>query len=460
MILPIISVQHDFQTVISDVNDGTIEEEDFWVSCYKTGESSVHGKVRVSLGESGDNGQRDVQFASRDGVVFDQESRVRCPYFSRTFCTDALSGPLLRYLSLAFNSQNAPAGPETFDQRHGQCEALAHPSDAFLLILSTKPRQITAVSIAPDLSQIAVGHADGTIRRLANRTTSNAIQPLTCTPHLSGTSITSLRYFPSSRVLLSGGTDLALHVLDADPALEQTPSLTPVRSLKGHIRTVTDTAIVARGRNVLSSAKDGTMRLWDVGSGSQIRVMGAQKYAGINALSLGETPAGWISTLDVPQPDTREVEIADKLVFVGLQDGHFECFDLAAKASAFHSSSSQDYKTNGALTAISFSSNARLVSTGSTKGVVVVFDTRNLHAPLCSFQRNDASIEGLAFTSLGSLAIVTEDGLPYVAGIQQGRPEVLAELTAGADCEATRVVDVDASGGIWVAGDDGVVRMY
>lgn len=78
MILPIISVQHDFQTVISDVNDGAIEEEDFWVSCYKTGESSVHGKVRVALGDRGDNGQRDVQFASRDGVVFDQEGRVRC----------------------------------------------------------------------------------------------------------------------------------------------------------------------------------------------------------------------------------------------------------------------------------------------------------------------------------------------------------------------------------------------
>lgn len=372
----------------------------------------------------------------------------------------SMAGPLLRLLSLAFSRKNAPTGPQTFDSRHGEREALTHPSDAFHLILSTKPRQITALSIAPDLSQIAVGHADGTIRRLANRTTSNAIQPLTYAPHISGTSITSLRYFPSSRVLLSGGADFALHVLDADPALEQTSSLTPVRSLKGHIRAVTDTAIVARGRNVLSSAKDGTMRLWDVGSGSQIRVMGAQKYAGINALSLGETPAGWSSTLDVPQPDTREVETADKLIFVGLQDGHFECFDLAAKASAFHSSSSQDYKTNGALTAISFSSNARLVATGSTKGVVAVFDTRKLHEPLYSFQRNEASIEGLAFTSSGSLAIVTEDGLPYVAGIQQGRPEVLAELTAGADCEATRVVDVDGSGAIWVAGDDGVVRMY
>lgn len=371
----------------------------------------------------------------------------------------SMTGPLLRLLSLAFSRKNAPTGPQKFDSRRGEREALTHPSDTFHLILSTKPRQITALSIAPDLSQIAVGHADGTIRRLPSRT-SNTIQPLTYTPHLSGASITTLRFFPSSRVLLSGGADFALHILDADPTLEQTPSLTPVRSLKGHIRAVTDTAIVARGRNVLSSAKDGTMRLWDVGSGSQIRVMGAQKYAGINALSLGETPAGWISTLDVPQPDTREVETADKLVFVGLQDGHFECFDLAAKASAFHSSSSQDYKTNGALTAITFSSNARLVATGSTKGVVVVFDTRNLHAPLCSFQRNDASIEGLAFTSLGSLAIVTEDGLPYVAGIQQGRPEVLAELTAGADCEATRVVDVDASGGIWVAGDDGIVRMY
>lgn len=43
------------------------------------------------------------------------------------------------------------------------------------------------------------------------------------------------------------------------------------RKLKGHSRSVTDTAILERGKNVVSCAKDGTVRLWDVGAGKQIR---------------------------------------------------------------------------------------------------------------------------------------------------------------------------------------------
>ena len=51
VILPIINAQHDFNTVIADVQDGTVRQEDFWVSCYKKGETSVHGKVEVRKGE-------------------------------------------------------------------------------------------------------------------------------------------------------------------------------------------------------------------------------------------------------------------------------------------------------------------------------------------------------------------------------------------------------------------------
>ena len=68
-IIPIVHVQHDFQTVVSDVQDG-LQAEDFWVSCYRTGRPSVHGKVRVSKGDGG------VQLTSRLGVEFDRH-RVR-----------------------------------------------------------------------------------------------------------------------------------------------------------------------------------------------------------------------------------------------------------------------------------------------------------------------------------------------------------------------------------------------
>ena len=42
-------------------------EEKFWVSCYKTGEESVHGKVHMALNER----NRDLlEYEGQGGVVF------------------------------------------------------------------------------------------------------------------------------------------------------------------------------------------------------------------------------------------------------------------------------------------------------------------------------------------------------------------------------------------------------
>ncbi|THH03629.1 hypothetical protein EW145_g6130 [Phellinidium pouzarii] len=451
--LPIVSLQHDFQTVISDVQDGVVPEEDIWMSCYKTGEPSVHGKVRVSLGEKGEGGSRKVELKSRDGVLLEKATR---------------------------------------GQYTASCSSLAVPPTIIRLPKhvvrdsggNLKTNQITALSVSPDLTQIAIGHADGVIRRLPLNLDSShhqnpAISPLTYSPHLSDTAISSLRYFPSSRVLLSAGADFSLHILDCEPTLS-TPSK-PARTLKGHIRAITSTAIISRGRNVLSCAKDGTVRLWDVSSGSQIRVMGSQKYSSVNAMSLGERGDNWIppsanrddaETPKALQPDPREVDTLDKLVFLALQDGNFECIDLGSKTSAFYSSSAPNYQRHGALNAISYFQRSSLLAIGSLSGVVAVYDTRSLASPLCSFQRNSASIEDLAFVSgsddadneknstEAALAIATEDGLPFVAGIRPNGPEVRAELAGGGNCDAVRLVAVDERGGLWVACDDGIVRMY
>lgn len=73
MILPVVTVQHDFLSVISDVDLGRIASEDIWVSCYKIGEPSVHGKVRVSLDEAD---RSLVKVDARDGVEFRRIRRV------------------------------------------------------------------------------------------------------------------------------------------------------------------------------------------------------------------------------------------------------------------------------------------------------------------------------------------------------------------------------------------------
>lgn len=293
-------------------------------------------------------------------------------------------------------------------------------------------------------------------------------------PHLS--TVTSLQFFPSSRVLLTTGVDFTLTILSADspstpPTERDSPTkVSPVRSLKGHSRAVTAAAIISRGRNVLSGAKDGTVRLWDVASGNQIRMAGTQKYTAVLSMAAGDRgeavfaePPDGEGLGDAKTPlsvDSREVDTADKLVFCGLADGSVEAFDLSTKLSVLYLPG----KSSSGLHALAYSPRHSLFATGSSTGVVRVHDTRSLSKPLVAFQRNNASIEDIAWVAFEGgdvgLAIATEDGLPYVAHVRPEGPSVCAEL-AGPDCDAIRSVKVHAeTGAVWTAGDDGVVRRY
>ena len=58
--LPITTIQPDFLAVLADVHAGAVPSEAIWVSCYKTGAPSVHGKITAALDE-----------VDRDAVRFD-----------------------------------------------------------------------------------------------------------------------------------------------------------------------------------------------------------------------------------------------------------------------------------------------------------------------------------------------------------------------------------------------------
>ncbi len=198
--------------------------------------------------------------------------------------------------------------------------------------------------------------------------------------------------------------------------------------------------------------------------------MGVRGYSPILAMSIGEKregafaqpPDGEDHGLPVPLDD-REVETTDKVAFCATQDGTVQAFDLGSKLSVFRA---DPPRASPALQSIAYSPSLSLLATGSLKGIVTVYDTRSLQSPLVSFSRNTASVEDLIFLSPvggiteAGLAIATEDGLPYIAGVRPEGPFVKAELV-GTDCEAVRCVRVRAgTGEVWTAGDDGIVRRY
>lgn len=170
----------------------------------------------------------------------------------------------------------------------------------------------------------------------------------------------------------------------------------------------------------------------------------------------------------------------NKLAFCALQNGSFDILDLSYKRPAFSSLPSQ---SGGALTAITYSASTHLFATGSSTGLLSVYDIRVLPSPgsssasrsgsLFTCRRNEAQLESLSFlpptTSSNSdevhLAIAPADGLPYTLSVRPEGP-IISEELVGYDCDPVRCVRVveglsgEKRARVWTGGDDGVVRMY
>jgi proteasomal ATPase-associated factor 1 len=441
--LPQVTIQHDFQTVMSDVRDNVILQEDVWLSCYKTGESSLHTKLSIAK-DAGDIIMSPAEPAC--GLEFEKLGSTR---YSATY---------------------APLGIQNV--------VLRAPRQLIDTNIEQKPSKVTAFDISPDGALLATGRDSGqiTVQPIASSSQPNeSTQTQLSTPHL--TTILSLRFFPSSAVLLSSAADFTLSIISAT-------DLTVPRTLKGHTRGVTCTAIVERGRNVLSGARDGTVRLWDVGAGKSIHTMGVETFSPVAAMSIGALEDQWLHLPPDGEKGDRESQLAqgvveaeigtsDKVVFCALQNGRFTALDLGTKSPIFTSppppnkNSQSEARSKKALNAVAYAQEYHLVATGATDGLLTLYDTRQLATPLYSCRRNTASIEDLTFKLTSTtgisevskeLLVATEDGLPFCLTVGPEGPIVNEEFV-GFDCESITAVR-HVGGAVWCAGVDGIVRKY
>ncbi|KAK0227734.1 WD40 repeat-like protein [Armillaria fumosa] len=396
IILPIVTIQPTFSEVIADVHSGVIPSEDIWISCYKKASPSVHGKVSVVL----DDIDRDlVQFRTKEGDVRIESAGGDRKY--KISCSELGVSPTKILL----------------------------PTYSY----TTLPHRITAFALSPNRAQFACGFLDGSAQLFR---ASPALSTPTAFYRSHKSTLTSLQFFPSSRVLLSASADFSLQILPADSdAITSSPD--PARNLRAHTRRITSTAIIGPGRSILSAALDGTLRLWDVPSGTQTSMF--PTASGINKI----TPA--YLALDSSEP-----------IYAALQDGSFSSIDLRASpesSSIFRSPSS-------ASPLLSIAINNTQLAMGSSRGAVCIYDVRSLaQGPVVQFARNEAAVEDLAFLSATDVVVSTEDALPYIASVQGQTVRVGAEIV-GTDCDAVRHVRVTDTGDIWTAADDGVVRSY
>jgi len=78
---------------------------------------------------------------------------------------------------------------------------------------------------------------------------------------------------PDGRTALSAGFDGSVRLWDLEQGKE-------LRQLKGHAGGVLSVAVSPDGRTALSGGQDGTLRVWEVGSGRQLRRLTGQRRPG------------------------------------------------------------------------------------------------------------------------------------------------------------------------------------
>ncbi|CCC67209.1 hypothetical protein NCAS_0A06510 [Naumovozyma castellii] len=135
---------------------------------------------------------------------------------------------------------------------------------------------IDAFARANDVASYIVGNEEGSISLYDSQFSHEWTQE---DAHCS--EITTLKFFPSGEVVLSGSSDMQLKLWSIKDA-------SCPRIFRGHTSKITDSVLIERGRDFVSSSLDGTMKLWECGSGSTVRTFMRRENPndGINSMAL------------------------------------------------------------------------------------------------------------------------------------------------------------------------------
>ncbi|GMK56514.1 hypothetical protein CspeluHIS016_0303540 [Cutaneotrichosporon spelunceum] len=395
--LSYIDIQHDALAVFDDVEQGIVLREDVWVSAYQVGQPSVHGKMRVSL----DGG---VSIECREGVQVGRESKANL----------RISVPALQIASRPV---------------HFPRQTLVPP---YTKASAVSPElSINALDYSARARKLVVAGPDGYVVIL-DPATSDALQ---LQGHVGD--VLDAKWFPSGEVVLTASADMSLRIFSAVTGINP-------RVLRGHSRAITATHILGVGRQVLSAGKDGSVRLWNVGAGTEERAWRLKLPVDALAVVEGEQAA----TLGAGGADGAVVAIA------ATADGSLTGFALGAESEEPLFTTPP---TDSKLVCAAYSPTLGVVATGHADGNIALRRLSDLSEPAAVVRRNEASVYSLAFDR-SSLLVGTASGLPARLAISDTLDIEVAEEYAG--WEAVGVEAWAVGDGVWCGGADGVLRRY
>ncbi|SCV67222.1 BQ2448_5868 [Microbotryum intermedium] len=425
--LPSITVQPTFPEVVHDiVARGDASAEDCWISCYSKGKTPVHGKVRVLEADGGGA----VELEARDGVtcrmVDGKTTTLECS------CEQLSIPPTLVHFPLR-TDRMADFGP------------------------------ISCFDISPDGFRYVVGGSDGLVRvieLLPSHSSAQAPRQIALKGHVADLMV--VRFFPSSEVVLTGAIDMTIRVFSALSGKE-------VRTLTGHTKSVSDLFILGKGRRILSSSLDGSIRMWNIADAKVEKTWRFEQP--VSAFTVSQFTGSTALAEDYPELD-------ELFAIAAHTNGSATVFSLGTATSApllvLRAGSSP-------LHSIAFNSASGRLAFGSRNGRVALFQlpvldstsprpSQEPQAPLLTFSRSDSIVHRICFSASSpaftqSLLVAGADGLPFRISLGQDPSDAttvtasVVDEYAGLDCEAATSVSA-SNGWIWVAGADGLIRRY
>ncbi|KAK8870006.1 hypothetical protein IAR55_000576 [Kwoniella newhampshirensis] len=423
--LAYVDIQHDALAVFDDVEQGVVLREDIWISGYKAGSTSVHGKARVDFQEGGGS-----TLTSREGVEVDRISKTNF----------VVSVPKLgvRNVPLKF-------------PKH-----VIHPPYKKSSPLDP-PLQINSLSLNPKSAHIVLGGPDGYAIIVPTSSDSNVEKDsVRLKGHVGD--VRDVKWFPSGEVILTASSDLSLRVFGRD-------GINP-RTFKGHTRAITSTAILGVGKQIVSGSKDGTIRLWDVGRGTEVKKWIVEGKKGVEAVVIVEDEEG-LRALGLHNQE--------RAMLVGT---HERIWVQPFEGEGWWASESEE---EGHMVCLAYDAESGTVVTGHTNGVSAIQDITTLSKDaeiksITRIRRNHSPIYSLAF----GLSATHEEG----SGAREGRVDLYAGTAAGLPCHLTLGKDAEGGyvakveeevagweavgvecfavgkDGVWCAGGEGGLRRY